>query len=170
MTLLDASDDKQQLDKIIHNLPKYAEEHVMELYKNGKIKDCAPFLITKNNEHTYIVTEQGDAKGEHWRAGIFIKGKMPFVDYDLGIHGAKRLEHLKRSAVAHLMHIAETKWIPLARSASMPQRWQHVESGKILYSKSSVEKELEDAKNDSMQVQEDFMPEVKEIEVKAPLE
>ncbi len=142
MTMLDALDDKQQLNKIIHDMPVYDLESIaIEANKNGNLPDGQCFLIADENG---------------WKAAIFVKGKMPYVFYEKGVHDPARLEILKRKGVARLLHIADTKWIPTASMPYLPQRYENVETGKVLFTAEAVESELEDARNDNEVIDEEL--------------
>lgn len=145
MTLLDASDDKLYLEKIISALPKYTEDQATEANKNGKLNDGECFLF--RNE---------PINAHHWKAGVFVKGKLIFVDYDEGVYDRKRFEILKRKGIARLLHIADTKWVPTAQMPYLPQRYQNIESGKVLYTAEAIEGELEDARHDNAVIDPEF--------------
>lgn len=149
--MLDASDDKDQLDQIISALPKYTKEEALELNKAGTLLDGTIFQIDDSG-----IERDNEAKGEHWMAGVFVQGIMPLVDYDLGLFSDSRMKVLKRKGVVKLMEIAETKWIPTSKYPWVPQRYVNIESGKKLYTKESIKNELEEATNEHEVIDPNF--------------
>lgn len=139
--MLDASDDKKKLERVIAEMPIIHQEKVHSMYKEKKIRDGEIFQIIH--------------KG-FWKAGIFVKGKLCTVDYDEGLFAPQRLAVLRRRGVAKLLDIAETKWIPTARYPWIPQRYVNVESGKSLYAAKANEGQFDDARHDTNVIDPEF--------------
>ena len=136
MTKLDASVDRKHLEKLIKEIPKFPSSKLFELYKSKKIKDCSVFEVTDNeNEDT-------------WKAGMFMNGKLLSGNF-LVSRKVGRANYLKRKIVAKLLEISQTKWVPTAEGPWLPQRYQNIESDKVLFTAVSKETELENARHDT---------------------
>jgi hypothetical protein len=172
-TMLDANEDRAYLEKVISELISYpTADKSEEDYRNGKLKDGTLFLVTEQEKH--------------WICAVWVKGKLPFVHYDQLLYSPSRFAVLKRKGVARLLEISQTGWIPTAKMSYLPQRFEHVESGKVLFTSGTIKgSDLDEARDESPVIDPNYDPDldivsekehgneaVKDVEVKevTPLE
>lgn len=159
MTMLDALDDEKHIEQILEKLPKYRASEAQELNKKGELADGVVFQIDDSDK-----VKTKEEEGEHWVLGVFINGKMPYVNYDLGLFTEKRLEQLKRKAIASLLNMAESKWIPTAKYPWMPQKYINADNGKALFTPDTTKNTLEDAVHDNEVIDTEFHPKAPVVE------
>lgn len=139
MPLLDASDDREKLEQALAQLPVHPDAEARKLFEAKKIKEGEIFVC--------------DGVENFWKVGVFIATKLIVVK--LPLNKGRRLPYLQRKAVARLLEIAETGYVPTALMSFMPQKFVSLRGGSTLYAPSTKKKTIEESREDKRVYDED---------------